>query len=419
MLRIDWTEGRIPTDYDDDYLELVRLLVEGAGLEHSLMAAYLYSLFSIKEKYRKVQGNLAEHSYLDHSPVGRGGTEVLRQKDSFLEVALEEMQHLSLVNGFLVELGAAPNFNPHTFPFTSDIYPFELDLRSLDRYVAATYLWIEADACKLSLSQECREQSEAPEFVHEVRAVLKAGSRRYHELPIDEERLNHVGSLYHKIVTQTQRVAEAPPKFLPADFPWAEWEDRMNWILHQGELPHYRFFRTVFTGEAFGGDRRIWESGADSPAHSFERLTGYTGRRDTIKNPIARNLAWLADLHYWIILCLLDTAYRAGARKFAYKAIDNMTLGLWHLGRHLAEHYQVGLPFDPMGPNYCLGRDTRLSLQILRRLVLEAARYAEKLETQKHLPPGYDTGLFALTLTGLESLPAMTPPPDLVESRFG
>jgi hypothetical protein len=42
MLRIDWKDGHIPSDFSDDYLELVRLLTEGAGLEHSLMAAYLY-----------------------------------------------------------------------------------------------------------------------------------------------------------------------------------------------------------------------------------------------------------------------------------------------------------------------------------------------------------------------------------------
>lgn len=419
MLRIDWAAGRIPADFDDDYLELVRLLVEGAGLEHSLMLAYLYALFSVKAKYREVQGDVTKHSYLEHSPVGRGGTEVLRKKDSLLDVALEEMQHLAMVNWFLVELGAAPNFNPHTYPFASDIYPFEIDLRPLDRFAAATYLWVEAGPGKLSLGPNRNETSEPPEFVREVRKVLREGSRRYHELPVDEERINHLGSLYHKIVAQTRRVADAPPNFLPADFPWAEWEGRMNWILYQGELPHYQFFRRVFTGEAFGGDARIWEPGPDYPVHSFRRLTAYTGCPDTIKDPAACRLAWLSDLHYWIILCLLDTAYRARARKFVYKAIDNMTLGLWHLGRHLAEKYETGLPFDPMGPRYCLGRDPTLSLHILRRLLNEAANKAGELDKDKLLPPGYDPKLFEITLAGIDVLPPAGPPPDLVQFRFG
>ena len=106
-------------------------------------------------------------------------------------------------------------------------------------------------------------------------------------------------------------------------------------------------------------------------------------------------------------------------RKFAYKAIDNMTLGLWHLGRHLAERYETGLPFDPMGPRYCLGRDAALSLHILRRLVNEAAGKAEALNREKLLPPGYDPKLFEITLAGLEVLPPAGPPPDLAQFPFG
>ena len=40
-IRIDWQGTQeIPRDYDDDYLELIRLLTEAAGIEHSLMLAY-------------------------------------------------------------------------------------------------------------------------------------------------------------------------------------------------------------------------------------------------------------------------------------------------------------------------------------------------------------------------------------------
>jgi hypothetical protein len=417
MLRIDWIKGGIPSDYDDDYLELVRLLTEGAGLEHSLMIGYLYALLSIKKKYHHLQGDITDRSFLEHSPVARGGTEVLLTKDTFLDVALEEMQHLSLVNWYLVALGAAPNFIPHTFPYTSDIYPFEIDLRSLDRYVAATYLWIEADRCKLSLAEPCQNVSEPPGFIREVRRVLKEGSRRFHETPVDEKRLNHVGSLYHDIVRQTQRVAAKPPAFLPAAFPWGEWEDRMNWILYQGEMTHYRFFRGVFTGESFGGDKHIWKPGPNYPSHEFKRQTAYTGHPNTIGNPKARRLAWLADLHYWVILCLLDTAYRSGTRKLCYKGIDNMTHGLWHLGRHLAEEYKTGLPFDPMGPQYTLGRNHQMSLHILRRLVLEASGKAAKLKDL--LPERYDPKLIEITLAGLERIsPVGTPGPAEEEFRF-
>jgi len=401
MLRIDWNKGQIPTDYQDDYLELVRLLVEGAGLEHSLMAAYLYALFSLKQKYARLQGDVTKISYLEHSPVGRGGTEVLLDKDTFLDVALEEMQHLSLVNRYLCELGAAPNFIPHVYPYASDLYPFDIALRSLDRYTAATFLWIEADECKLSFSPNCQATREPLPFIWEVRKVLRDGSPRYESSPNTEERLNHVGSLYNMIVKQTQKVAQAPPAFLPSDFPWGDWEDRMNWILYQGELTHYDFFRDIFTGKAFDADRHIWDPGPDFPAHVFRQLTAYTARPNTIPDENARHLAWLADLHYWIILALLDVAYRGIGLKLRYKAIDSMTLGLWFLGKQLSEVYEVGLPFDPMGPHYTLGRSEEMSLRILRLLVLEALHKARALAAEGLLPDEYDPALFELTLAGL------------------
>jgi len=421
MLRIDRTSGQLPSDYDDNYLELIRLLLEGAGLEHSLMIAYLYSLFSLKKKHHQVRGDITRYAYLEHSPIGRGGTEVLQKHETFLDVALEEMQHLALVNWFLVELGAAPQVSPHPFPFVSDLYPFETPLRSLDRYTAATYLWIESDDCKLSLSPRCKDVSEPKKFIREVRRVLRKGSRRYRELSANKGPINHVGSLYRKIVCQIRRVANDPPKFLPANFPWAEWEDRMNWILYQGEMAHYQFFRSVFTGEVFNGDCHIWDDprSAKYPAHTFAQQTAYTHRPDTIPNAGARKLAWLADLHYWIILCLLETAYRAGDRKFCYKAIDNMTLGLWHLGVWLSEQYQTGIPFDPMGLNYCLGRSPRMSLLILRRLIQEAEGQAQQLDKQGRLPGAYDRELFTLTLRGLEQLSSAGQlTPDEEEFRF-
>jgi hypothetical protein len=379
----------------------------------------LYAMFSLKPRHRAIQGDVTARSYLEHSPLAHGGTEVLKKKETFLDVALEEMQHLSLVNWFLVELGAAPNFMPHTFPFSSDLYPFEIELRSLDRYVVATSLWVEADQCKLSLSPHCRKSSEKPKFVKRVRRVLRKGSAKYRKTPIDEEKLNHVGSLYHKIIQWTRRVAKKPPGFLPADFPWAEWEARMNWIIYQGEDTHYCFFRRLFTGKAFGSQgSAIWKPGPDFPAYAFTPQTAYAGRPNTIPGANVRRLAWLADLHYWIILCLLDVAYRSNTRKMAYKAIDNMTLGLWFLGRHLADRYQTGIPFDQLGPHYCLGRSDLWSVNILRLLVQEASQKARELENDNLLPAGYTLQLFDVTLAGLDSLSKAGPPPAFSESRF-
>jgi hypothetical protein len=409
MLRINWQTGQIPIDYDDPYLELIRLLTEAAGLEHSLMVAYLYGLFSLNEKYSNIRGNIDTRDYLEHSPAGRGGTEVLLDKVTFLDVALEEMQHLSLVNRFLAELCAAPNFIPHIFPYSSDLYPFDIVLRSIDRYTAATYLWIEADECKLSLDPKCEEEDHEPyPFIEKVRDVLHRGSDRFKKFTTRSGiHLNHVGSLYRTIVKQLQKVAEKPPSFLDENFPWGDWEDKMNWIIHQGEIAHYDFFRTIFTGKAFNGkdDGSIWKlhsSNSAYPSRRFVRKTAYSDRPDSIPNEDGRRLAWLSNLHYWIILSLLDSAYRDVGLSLRYVAIDQMTMGLWHLGLTLAR-MKYGLPFDPMGPHYHLGRTPECSLQITRRLIEEAARKANELSKESLLPSDYNLDVFKIALAGLDS----------------
>lgn len=403
MLRIDRTRDVIPVDFDDDYLELVTLLVEAAGLEHSLMTAYLYALFSIKDEHAEVRGDLALRSFLEHPPAGRFGSEVLLEKDSFLDVAIEEMQHLGIVNGLLRELGAAPCLMPHLFPYSSDIYPFALELRSLDRYVAATYLWIEAGQCELSLKPGCDARREPEAFIREVRRVLKDGAGPG-QIPIDDERVNHVGSLYGKVLEYLQRVRANPPPGLPRDFAWGAWEDRMTWIRDQGEITHYRFFRDVFTGEAFGGDASIWKPGPSFPARTLPWRTAYSGRRDSIESEDARQLAWLSNLLYWILLSLLDLAYRMDSRKLRYEAIEQMTLALWWLGLELAGKHGVGLPFDPIGPRYTLGRDDRQSLAMSIRLVEEASRKAKLLGDRGLLPERFDRDLFERTLEALKTV---------------
>ncbi|MFN0077853.1 MAG: ferritin-like domain-containing protein [Prosthecobacter sp.] len=415
MLRIDHKLGVIPRDYHDDYLELVQLLTEAAGIEHSLMKTYLYGLFSIKPKYHKLRGHLKNTSFMQHSPGGRHGSSVLHAHETVLAVALEEMQHLGMVNRFLAALGAAPNFVPHHFPYTSDVYPFDLELRPMDRYAAAMYLWIEADTCALSLSKKCAGKSEPKRFIEEVFRELKRGSPRFRARFAGEKAgaqvPNHVGSVYHAIIETTQRLAASPPDFIPANFPWNDWIQKLNWIVEQGEIAHYQLFRGVFTGEAFGSDARIWKhtpGSPDYPVHLFTPQSAYTHRPNTIRNEKARRLAWLSNLHYWLILTLLDGSYRGTDLRLLYKGIDNMTLSLWQLGDWLALKYKTGLPFDQFGPQYMFGRTAQTSIPIIERLVLEARNCALALQKEKLLPPDYDLKIFDLTLAGLR--PADTDP---------
>ncbi|HYG88363.1 MAG TPA: ferritin-like domain-containing protein [Azospirillum sp.] len=378
--------------FDDPYLELTRLLWEAASLEHTLMAAYLFALFSIKDRYAKVRGDLSEYSYLKHR-LGGLPEETPHSDHSMLDVTLEEMLHLSYANQFLCELGAAPNFAWHPYPQAGEVYPFPITLSPLTRKVAGQYMWVEADACALSLDADCKHTPEQIRFIVEARRFLH----------IDDSSPLHVGSVYNLIIEYTDKVAANPPAFLPREFPWGEWTTRLETLKDQGEIAHFAFFKSLYTGEAFGADARIWDNPRSEyyPALDLEVGTAFTGFEETIRNPDARELAWLADLHYWILLTLLDKAYRSLDMKLRYKAIDSMTQALWPLGLHLAKVYKVGVPFDPLGPPYAIGRDGILSEQIIRRLVLEAKACAESLGRRGLLPPDFSLKVYEVLLSGL------------------
>src|SRR4029079_6091663 len=135
-------------------------------------------------------------------------------------------------------------------------------------------------------------------------------------------------------------------------------------------------------------------------------------RPHSIRDEKARRVAWLSNLHYWIILALLDLAYRAkgftplpGAARLGYQypAIDNMTMALWVLGEDLSNRHGVGVPFDPLGPQYGLGRSHTHSADIAIRLIEEAQRRAEELDKDRLLPGAFNLNVYTLTRTGVTS----------------
>lgn len=391
MLYVDSARRTIPRAFDDPYLELLRLLDAAASIEHTLMVVYLAALFSIKDDYQAVRGDPSSVSFLEHNPQGPRGSEVLLEPDTFLDVAIEEMQHLGLANRFLIDLGASPNLTPELLGSSSDVYPFTVEPCPLTRFVAATFLWIEADQCALNNAPGCEGTVEPESFVLEVRRVLREGGAQLDEVPVDATVPDHVGSLYNRILEISRQVAEAPPPFLLSTFPWAEHERNMRWIAQEGEVAHYGFFRGVFSGAAFGRDGRVWDDprAAAYPSHRLTYRSAYPNHPNAIPDPNARQVAWLGNLHYWIVLALLDARYRGPGMALQYHATDVMTRGLWYLGLHLAREYGIGLPFDQLGSSYGLGRDIPCSRAVLVRLVDEAASTARKLEDEGLVPLDY------------------------------
>ena len=261
--------------FDNPYLELLGLLAEAAGIEHSLMIAYLFAMFSIKDQYKSVRGVIKPSLFMQHRTGGQPAVASRKDVRNYLAICTEEMQHLSLVNGLLGELGAAPNLMPHQFPLPADIYPFEIDLESLSREVVAKYLWIEAD--DVALNPDAPEHTGDPEeqaFILEVLNVLR----------IPPKQSQHVGSIYRQIIDCFETVwKQRRLHRLPDDFPYSAWRDRLRALQFQGEITHYTFFKDQFTGKLFGanigyletpGERRISRQ-ASYPRHRLPGLSRY------------------------------------------------------------------------------------------------------------------------------------------------
>jgi hypothetical protein len=383
-------------DYDDPYLSLTGLLVDAATLEHSLLSIYLYAMFSIREEYKDVRGELTRATFQPQPP-GRNAMQPPEQHKSpvtFLDVTIEEMQHLALVNQLLYELCAAPCLERHTFPHRFEIYPFELQLRPLDRFVAATFTWIEAPAAELA--------DRSSDFVKKLENEVSRGK------PDDVKTFRKVngdplGSLYGRILERLDALRHDPPSFIPKTFAWGVWSDRLDWIRYQGEIDHFRFFRSLFDGTAFKANESIWTAPnlEQRPAIQLEWKSAFAGRHNSIEDEPKRKLAWLSNLIYWTLLCLLDLSYRTNNRKLIYVAIEQMSAALWWLGLDLAHKHNVGIPLDVMLVRYNLGRDEASTLAIIERLVLEARKVAEDDGVRAILPTNLDTNLFQRTLDAL------------------
>jgi hypothetical protein len=369
--------AEIIRDFDDPYLELVRLLREAAEIEHALMVQYLYGAYSLKPAYAAVRG------FSTPSP------------NHLLGVAIQEMQHLEKVNRMLGELGSAPNLVRQGFPYEPDIYPFPLNLEPLSRITLAKYVYTEAPAHKLDRDNPDNADPATQAFLDQLDAALGG------------VRPNHVGSLYKAIIDRTNEVIAAALPGLPD---LSAWPGRMLVIKGEGESEqgHFGFFRSVFLGThgGFGGHPDPWALPPDHPDYPAVDLgtnpSALDGNPNTIPtNAGRRRLAWLSDLHYWIILALLDLGYRTGLPAASARAKRHMTSALGPLGAHLAT-LGAGLPFDPLTAGYALGRDTPTTARLLRALVHEAQEVTDEIHDL--LPNGFPTTLNTDTLAALNQI---------------
>lgn len=346
-------------DFVSSRLELVRLLKEITEVEHSLMLQYLYAGFSLKPAYATL--------------AGFGGPD----SNSFIGVAVQEMQHLGSINKLLVKLGASPSLEAQDFPYEVDIYPFAMHLEPLSRLSVAKYAYCEANAEAVDADSPHDQQ-----FLRDLETTLRG-----------ERRINHVGSVYAIVIDLLDQLRRVDKK-LALDFDY--WVPELKRIMHEGEHEHFVFFKSVFMGThtAFAADRSWWTHGRNSshyPAYNIvTNPTAYMMAERSIEDETALAMAWLGNLHYWTVLVLLDFYYRTGDNDVRVMAIGHMMTTLRPLATSLCQR-GYGMPFDRLSMGYCPSLNATENLSFAMHLQTEAAEIRNRLE--RHLPSDYPEGI--------------------------
>jgi hypothetical protein len=358
--------GVIARDFYDPYLELIRLLKEASEIEHSLMIQYLFAAYSLKPKYKALVGPPQPSS------------------DGLLGIAIQEMQHLAVVNELLVALGNGPNLERQDFPHEPDIYPFPLSLERLTRSSLARYTYVEAGRDSMPVDGEMSASSQL--LCDELTAELGTNTG-----------LNHVASLYGIIVNHLENMVDEDALELDA---LDEWLGKLNDIMIEGEKKHFQFFSQLFLGRhpALAGDVNPWDLDKDHADYpSFDvppNPTAYLGHENQIRSSEARALAWLSNLHYWMVLMMLDLHYRIDSEPLNAMAQTHMLGPLQSIAGKLVE-YGSGLPFDRLSLGYSPAPDDVGNLRFILRLSAEADTLANKMRAD--LPPGYPLELHQAT----------------------
>lgn len=352
----------VQRDFNDPYLELIRLLKEGAEIEQDLMVQYLYSAYALKPAYAELVGSPAPNA------------------NSLMGIIVQEMQHLGGVNRLLVELGAKPVLTRQDFPYETDLYPFPFELSQLSAVNLAKFTYCEADPVRLGHVRSL--QKDTVYLIDRMKTTLGGSIAA-----------NHVGKLYDAIVETLGEVKEAGGVKL--DF--GAWFQEIGHVKAEGEFGHFQFFHSLYeeSHPLIKDIPGVWDLPASDPRHpSYEvpvNPTAYEGRPNTIKDPDLRALAWLGNLNYWCMLLLLDSGYRHNSKPERALAQAIMMGPLHSVARYLPTKGSA-VPFDPLSMGFDPGLDEASGKRITRRLLIETRDYARSIE--KLLPGDFNLKIY-------------------------
>jgi CDGSH-type Zn-finger protein/uncharacterized Fe-S cluster protein YjdI len=156
---------------------LIHQLYEAAELEHNLMCTYLYAAFSLK-------------SGTEEGLSGIEAAATSRWRRAILQVAIEEMGHLTAVWNITAALGGSPRFGRLNFPLDPGALPANVVVR-LAPFSAAVlqhFIYLERPKC----SDEPDGEGFSPDFTF-VRGI---SAPRVTPMPVDYDT---VGAFYDKL----------------------------------------------------------------------------------------------------------------------------------------------------------------------------------------------------------------------------
>ena len=294
--------------------QLIYLLTEAAELEHGIMCSYLFAAFSIK---RDVEEGVTEEQ-LDI---------IRRWRGTVLQIATQEMVHMSLACNLLTAVGGAPHLNRPNLPTSPRAYPasFRLELTPFCRETLENFVFIERPEVQERADSEATSPGEF--FLPETKlSDIFSGERQYQT----------VGHLYRGIEDGLNYLAEklgeqqlfiGPPKSqiadayfsLPGLLPVTDLESAVaaiQVIVEQGEgarndneESHYRRFLAMLEEyDRILSDDPEFEPGRpvmENPYAMFPTDIGDHSRLNLIEDPLSMDICNLFDGSYQLLMQML------------------------------------------------------------------------------------------------------------------
>lgn len=420
-----------------DREELIVMLAEAAAIEHNVMCSYLYGIWSLKNG--EADGLTAAQAEI-----------VTRWKSLLLGVAIEEMEHLTLVGNLTASIGGTPYLSRPNFPIPAGYHPAGIDLELVGFSPALI------DHAIFLERPEGIGMDDAPEFLHPD--AYAHAAPRHTIMPVTQD-YNTIGHLYrgiyHGFEVLCRRYGEAnlfcgdaADQIGPADAPFSEltivtdlasaWE-AIETIVEQGEgapghseNSHYQRFVSVKQELA----TLLAEDPDFKPAFPVARNPVMRRPHDTankvwITDPEAARVLDLANSLYALMLRLLSQSFGRDPGEAEHKRLFmDLARQLMHLLSHVAEHL-ASLPAGPeypglnAGMSFTILRDTaRLptgpgEMMFLSERALEIAAHAALIFPEGHSQASVPTRMRALAerlvVPGAIKRPA--PPPAVEDGR--